>query len=228
MTLEQRRDRLEAACQTCRLGHPFRLFAEISSTNDVLKGLALADMPEGYTVMAEAQSAGRGRMGRQWLSPRGQGVYLSVLLRPRWPAYEAPLIGMVTALAVRDAVEAVGVRGGQVKWPNDVLVAGRKIAGILVEPRIGDTDMDFCVVGIGVNVRQTAAELAAVTDRPATSCGREGVSTDCDAVAVMVVRALDGWYDRALRGERGPIKEAWMRCCAPPAESALASLERSE
>lgn len=137
------------------------------STNDVAARLAEAGAAEGTTIVAEMQTAGRGRHGRSWFSPPGAGLYVSVILRP--PAEivnEASPVGLLTlasGVAIAEAVRAVTGLPARIKWPNDVLVGGRKLAGILAEATLQGGALEFVVVGFGVNLRQVVypPEIAA-------------------------------------------------------------------
>jgi BirA family transcriptional regulator, biotin operon repressor / biotin---[acetyl-CoA-carboxylase] ligase len=139
------------------LGRPMHLLATTSSTNDEAKRAAAEGAPHGSTWVAEAQTAGRGRQGRSWLATPGESILASVLVRAKCPPARLPLIALVAGLAVRDAVAraATGARVA-IKWPNDVLVEGRKVAGILVEAITIGARVDAVVVGMGINVHSRA------------------------------------------------------------------------
>ncbi len=126
--------------------------SETSSTNTVVRELAAQGAPEGTVVIADFQSAGRGRMGRSFLSPAGTGLYMSLLLRPTIPPERAIRITTAAAVAVCRALESMGCRG-QIKWVNDIFARGRKICGILAESAFAaDGTMSYAVLGIGVNI----------------------------------------------------------------------------
>ncbi|MBI4700745.1 MAG: biotin--[acetyl-CoA-carboxylase] ligase [Deltaproteobacteria bacterium] len=138
------------------LGRPVRVLATTGSTNDDARAAVAAGAPHGAAILADEQTAGRGRSGSAWHSPPGEGVLLSVVLRPRLPAADLGPLGLVVGLAVARVVEralppapALPVL---VKWPNDVLVAGRKVAGVLVEARSRGSGPPEVVAGIGLNV----------------------------------------------------------------------------
>ncbi len=209
--MEKRLQKLNQALDGLQLGQPLLYFDTVGSTNDALKEKAARGAKEGFTVFAGGQTRGRGRRGKTWLSPEGKGVYMSVLLRPGWPASEASLISMLGAVAVARSLEALGVREIRLKWPNDVLAGGRKIAGILVEPRISRQGMDFAVIGIGLNVHQKKEELDLVSGGAATSCRLEGVRAECDQVLIRVLHELDACYALARRNQKEQILEAWAR-----------------
>jgi BirA family transcriptional regulator, biotin operon repressor / biotin---[acetyl-CoA-carboxylase] ligase len=166
--------------------------AETTSTNDEAKRGAKEGAKHLTVWSADAQTSGRGRQGRAWSSPRGENLLFSVLLRIACPPPRVPLIALVAGLAVRDAVaKSLPARAESVnvKWPNDVLVGDKKIAGILVESSIQGTKVDHVVVGIGVNVhtRNFPDELSSV----ATSISLEGGECDRDALLEAIVENLD-------------------------------------
>lgn len=203
--------RQAAESQTVRMGHPFLTFESVSSTNDVAKDEALRGAPEGLTVMAHHQERGRGRQGRLWYSPAGEGMYLSVLLRPAIPAYESNWLGIVGSLATARALEQAGLNNVTIKWPNDVLVRGLKIAGILVEPRVQADVVQFAVVGIGINVAQKPGEWTRALKSRATSCLIEGLSVSCQAMAQLTLRQLEKYYRAFKRGARQSLFREWGR-----------------
>lgn len=203
--------RINKGLENCRLGRPLLIFEEVGSTNDILKSQADSGAPEGCTVIADNQTQGRGRMGRKWLSLKGKGLYMSVLLRPEWQASDSLAVSMLSALAVARVLKRMGVANIALKWPNDVRANGRKIAGILVEPRVGADLMDYCVVGIGVNVSHDAEDLRPIGAGSATSCRMEGVNTDRDEVLIQVLKELDECYAGAAHGNRSWIIEEWTR-----------------
>jgi BirA family biotin operon repressor/biotin-[acetyl-CoA-carboxylase] ligase len=172
-----------------------RVVDSTASTNADVAAAARAGEPEGLVLLAEKQTGGRGRLARSWVSPPRAGVYVSVLLRPAAPAATWPLLTLLAGLAVVEAVIAVGHVDARLKWSNDVLVDGRKLAGILAE-RVDDA----VVVGIGINVSTTPAELPA----NGTSLAIAGGSTDREVIAAEVLRALHrrytGWRDTAGAG----------------------------
>jgi BirA family biotin operon repressor/biotin-[acetyl-CoA-carboxylase] ligase len=134
-------------------------FEEIDSTNRKAWDLAEAGTEEGTIVLAERQTGGRGRMGRKWSSPAGQGIYMSVVLRPGMKTDRIPAITLMAALAVIRAIENVcGIEAGM-KWPNDVYVDGEKVCGILTEIKAQPDRVDFLVLGIGVNVNSERGSL---------------------------------------------------------------------
>jgi BirA family biotin operon repressor/biotin-[acetyl-CoA-carboxylase] ligase len=127
-------------------------FPEVDSTNNRAKTLAEAGAPEGTVVFAEAQASGRGRRGRAWFSRPGSGIYMSLVLRPDMPPVEAPRITLMSSVAVAEAlIDAVSLEV-KIKWPNDLLAGGKKIAGILTEISTEMDSINYVIVGIGINV----------------------------------------------------------------------------
>jgi BirA family transcriptional regulator, biotin operon repressor / biotin---[acetyl-CoA-carboxylase] ligase len=191
------------------VGHPFLAYDELDSTQDIARSMAVDGAPEGLTIVARTQKQGRGRRGRSWLSIPGEGVYMSVLLRPNLPSVETGWLAVAGGVAVVKALVALGVRDVWLKWPNDVLVGGKKIAGVLVEPRLGSASIDFAVVGIGVNVRQHAREWTDALKEIATSCLMEGVDVSCDDVTLAVLEQLDGVYASLGAREYDLLMKTW-------------------
>ena len=180
-----------------RFGEAYRWSEACASTQE---GLDDPDLPEGAVAVTEHQTAGRGRSGRRWEDEPGASVLVSVLLRPPSPA-DAPQLSLVCALAVAGTVEAANAGPARVKWPNDVLVGGAKVAGILLESRGGGV-----VCGIGLNVNQAEAALPRGTRLPAASLrmltGREHERA---ALLVALLDHLERRYDAWLRDGLGPL-----------------------
>jgi len=178
------------------------------STNDRAWQEALAGAPDGTAVFAEEQTKGRGRFGRSWYAPKGSCVLCSVVLRPSIEADRVPLVTAVAALAAADAVEdAAGVEA-KIRFPNDILVGGRKIAGVLVESRFISSKPDLFIVGIGLNVNVGRADLPAELREAATSLAIErGAEVARAAAARALLESLDRWY-RELDGVKA-IRKAW-------------------
>jgi len=167
-------EEVEPLLRTLVIGRPYQYFAEIDSTNAFLRGRMDA-LPEGATVVADSQRAGRGRLQREWFSPPGVNVYLSVLLKPAVSPMLAPPLSLVAAAAVLRAVHSMGGAEACVKWPNDILWQGKKLAGILCEMNAEADRVQAVILGIGVNANltafpenltQTATSLHEVLGRP--------------------------------------------------------------
>ncbi len=131
---------------------------ECGSSQDLAMRLAQDGAPDGTAVLSLNQTGGRGRQGREWVSLAGKDLALSVVLRPSVPAHEAPLLGMLASIAVAETLEKADL-SARLRWPNDVLVHGKKIAGILPEARTTGAEIEVAVIGIGLNVNSTAEDF---------------------------------------------------------------------
>ncbi len=138
----------------------FFFYPAIGSTNDKAKELAAAGAEEGTLVVADAQTAGRGRLSRNWYSPPGLGLYVSFIVRPRIEPARAYGVLMAVSVAAAEAAESMGVQGVVgIKWPNDLVAEGRKLAGVLCELGVQGGVLDWCVAGIGLNVNHTPGDF---------------------------------------------------------------------
>ena len=180
-----------------RVGREIVCLETVDSTNNEVKRRAAGGAPDGLAVLAEGQTGGRGRRGRSFLSPAGKGLYLSVLLRPRCALGQVPALTAWTAAAVCGAVEDLcGLRPG-IKWPNDVILEGRKLCGILTELELeADTgELGYVVVGLGLNVSQTEEDFGPEVAPLAISLAQAlGCAPRRAEVAAAVLDALDGMY----------------------------------
>lgn len=177
-----------------------------ASTNDIALHHAREGAAHGTVVIADAQTAGRGRLGRVWASPPGTNVYLSAIVRAPRPVAELAPMTLAIGIGVVDAVRAAGVAAAALKWPNDVVCEKKKLAGILCE-----VAGDGCIVaGIGVNVNVRAAELPEEIAARATSIAdARGEVIDRAAFVDALLRELEPWIDRFLLGGVPAIAAAW-------------------
>lgn len=207
--LEDEPSRLSMAHVTTRtektmFGHSFRYHDEIESTNVEAKALALRGAPEGTVVVAEAQTAGRGRLGRRWTSPAGKGLLFSVILRPPLPMSEAHLLTLVAAAAAAEAIEKHVAAPVAIKWPNDLFIGDRKVGGILMEVAGEQDEVDWVVLGIGLNVNTEFSELPVALRRTATSLKMvNGETVDRSEVLAGLLLSLESHYKTAARGGFG-------------------------
>jgi BirA family biotin operon repressor/biotin-[acetyl-CoA-carboxylase] ligase len=173
-------------------------FFKTDSTNRVAMELGYEGEPEGTVVIAEEQTAGRGRAGRAWHSERGTGLYFTLLLRPRLAPAQAPLLTMLAGLSAHAAIQAQTGLVPELKWPNDLLLNGKKIGGILTEMHAEPSAVRFVIVGIGINVNQEKfpAELASI----ATSLRRESGKMNYRLeLLVRLLTQFESDYNRFLR-----------------------------
>ena len=189
-----------------------RALGSVSSTNDIAWAWADARCPEWTCFFAEEQVRGRGRFGRAWHSPRGRGLLMSVVLRPASPLLEPAGLTAIAALAVAEAIEDVAGLPAGLDWPNDVVVGGKKVAGILVERR-GEPPSP-CVLGIGVNVNTRPEEFAPALRPLATSLAAEaGREFSREDVAAAILERLHSRYRRLAEGGRSEVAAEWVRRC---------------
>jgi len=194
--------------RTRQIGRELRVLDRVDSTNRAAREWAREGAPHGSAVLAVTQSAGRGRRGRSWVSGEG-GLYCSIVLRPNLATEKVPRLTLVAALAVREAIEqTTGLRAG-IKWPNDVLLHGKKVSGILTELSADAERLEFAVVGIGINVRKTA--FPPEVEEIATSLENEGGMTERPALAAALFGALEDLLDRMEREGFGVVMEEYKR-----------------
>ena len=203
---------------TTWLGRDRVAFEQCGSTNDEAARLAEEGARHGTIVTARAQSAGRGRHGRSWFSPTDENLYLSCLLRPTCAPSQAPPLTLAAGMGVVDAVNQLELRGDRsgdtpvraiLEWPNDVVIDGRKVAGVLTEMSTRGTQLEYVVVGIGVNLatRSFPPELEPL----ATSLYLAGLSVERTGFLESLLGHLEGWFNRFFaRGSRALIS-AWMQ-----------------
>ena len=200
--------------ETAVIGRELRCFEELDSTNNYLK--SQTDAPDGTAVTAESQTAGRGRMDRSFQSPKGQGIYLSVLLRPPLPPDRLPPVTALAGVAVCAAVERVcGVRPG-LKWPNDPVLKGKKLCGILTELSLeAETGrVQSLVLGIGVNVGQGPEDFSPEVREMATSLFQAlGRPVSRPRLTAALLEELDRAYAALLRGDLSEYLAAYRRRC---------------
>jgi len=181
----------------------------VGSTNDVARQLAELGWPEGTVVVAREQTAGRGRFGRRWESPSG-GLWFSVILRPRAQPEELLKLPVLASLAVARALRRLYGLEAQLKWPNDVLVGGRKICGVLAESSFSGDSLDFVILGIGVNANFEPSALPEPVASSSTTLRAElGHDVDLEELLTAILAELERCYTALLSGEERPlIREA--------------------
>jgi BirA family biotin operon repressor/biotin-[acetyl-CoA-carboxylase] ligase len=200
------RERVADGLDTRVIGRRLLWYETLPSTNDLAVRLAELGEPEGTLVVAEAQTEGRGRLGRAWVSPRG-GVWLSAILRPGFAAPRAPLVGFAAAVAAARAIRETARLEARVKWPNDVLVDGAKVVGVLADAGAGG---EFVVLGVGINANVPATALPEGVGYAATSLAeRRGEPVDRATLVRTLLRELERGYGALRRGEIGLVLAGW-------------------
>ena len=197
------------------IGRDIQVFEETSSTNDVVEKLARDGVGEGVVVFAESQTKGRGRLGRKWLSPARKGLWFSVLLRPNLrPQAATQLMVAASASLARAIGEETGL-AAEIKWPNDILIRGKKVAGILTELSAELDHVKYVILGIGVDVNLNANDFPAELRKVATSLKIEtGRNLNRAELAAAILRALDADYARIGRRQFSCIREEWQELCS--------------
>lgn len=195
------------------IGKEIIFFESVASTNDTAMAIAgKRDNPEGTVVIADEQSRGRGRFGRTWISPPGVNIYCTVLLRPPILSRKASILTLVTAVAVTEAVREYSGLNAEIKWPNDILINGKKTGGILIEMKTDRNQRYLLAVGIGVNVNMS---LDALPDgiRPFTTSLREESGKVIDRITLLsqILAELEECYKILLNGDKRALINEWLR-----------------
>ena len=202
LTPDMLRQRLKGSMFAKRIHHFFRT----DSTNRVAMELGYAGEPEGAVVLAEEQTAGRGRAGRSWHSQRAAGIYVTLLLRPKISPVQAPLLTMMAGLSAHAAIQAQTGLQPDVKWPNDLILNGQKVGGILTEMHAEPTLVRFVIVGIGINMNQET--FPSELNRVATSLRVEtGKNQSRLELLVRLLREFETDYNRLLREGSSSVTE---------------------
>ncbi|WP_145408864.1 biotin--[acetyl-CoA-carboxylase] ligase [Paenibacillus xylanexedens] len=201
---------LQLALQTKVFGRKAVILQSTSSTQADVQQLADEGVSEGAVVLAEEQTSGRGRYGRSWYSPPGKGIWMSILLRPQQPLRNTPQLTLLTGLAVCRAIRSfTGVDAG-IKWPNDVLVNGRKVCGILMESALEDHELRYCIAGIGVDVNFDKQDYPEELSAIATSLQIEtGKSVDRTLLTAAILTELEQLYDMYQKQGFNVIAALW-------------------
>lgn len=203
-------DKLQESLHTKQFGKWIVFLREVGSTNDYAKKLANYGAPEGTVVIAETQTAGRGRLGREWVSPKG-GLYFSIVLRPKLSASEAVRLVFVAGLAIAKVLDEVYGLRVETKWPNDVLVNGKKICGTLSEMNTTEEKVNYAIVGIGLNAnidveKKFQGQLKALVTSIENELGR---IVKLEELFVVLLEKLESLYELFLKEGFNPILDGW-------------------
>lgn len=209
-------DRLRRALGSALGAFSIRVVDRTGSTNDDLRELAAAGAPSGTVLVADAQTAGKGRRGRSWTSLPGAGLYLSVLFRAERPPAELPRWTLAAAVAVRETCVALAAIPVSIKWPNDLVCRGRKLAGILAEGRFTPAGVEI-VLGIGINVAHRPEDFPEPLRALATSIEIESGSPapTRERLAADLLPRLEAVHRSLAAGEWEPIRVRWERAATP-------------
>jgi len=194
------------------MGRTLHYFQSIDSTNSKAYQLAMEGAKEGEVVVAESQSQGKGRLGRQWFSPPFLNLYLSVILRPKIPPHQASMMTLMAAVATAEAIQHSAGLDPKIKWPNDLLLRERKVAGLLNEIHSEADRIHFIILGIGVNINMETKMFPREIRQKATSLKIEKgeMISRKDFIQILLQR-LERWYSTLLEEGPSAILEAWRK-----------------
>jgi BirA family biotin operon repressor/biotin-[acetyl-CoA-carboxylase] ligase len=207
-------EEISVQLNTAIIGKRLVNLALTASTNAEAFRLAEGGAVEGTVVMADEQNKGKGRLGRTWLSPPGANLYCSVILRPQIKPFEAPQLTFLSAVAVARAIEQVAGLKPEIKWPNDVLIGGKKVAGLLNEMSAETDGINFVILGIGVNLNMTAGQFPDELRHPATSLYIEaGAKVGRARFTALLLNELDRLYAGFLNYGFAQVRREWQERC---------------
>ncbi len=188
------------------IGKKIVYYDTVNSTMDVAFGLGMNKAPEGTVVLSEGQSKGRGRMGREWASPKGKGIYASIILRPRLTPTQAAKLTLLSGVAICGAIKNKTNCDARIKWPNDILIHGKKVAGILTELSAETDRVKFVVIGIGLNVNSKSDSLPV----GATSL-RSELKKQISRVELLqeILQEMEKWYECLEKKGFAPVIKKW-------------------
>lgn len=207
-------DLLAGLGKTKIIGRDIRVFEETTSTNDVVEKLSRDSVKEGVVVFAESQTKGRGRLGRRWMSSSRKGLWFSILLRPSMRPAEATQITIAAATALFRAIRAQTGIKPEIKWPNDILIKGRKVVGILTELTAEVDRVKHLILGVGINVNHIASDFSEDLRSTASSLRMEtGQKQNRAEVAIRILREFDRDYALICDGEFEAVAAEWEENC---------------
>ena len=204
---------LEKGMETKRMGRCIYFYEETKTTNDCIRTLALEGGEEGTLAVAEKQTAGRGRRGKVWESPIGTGIWMSLLLRPQILPTEAPMLTLLGGLAIADAIEDETGLAAEIKWPNDILINGKKAVGILTEMDCEMSQVNFVILGMGINVN-TEAFPKELQDTATSLFLESGKSCSRKRLVQGIMKKVEQYYDTFLEaGSFSPFLGVYRKRC---------------
>jgi len=199
--------------RTNLIGKTIHWFSEVTSTNDLAKEIAAIGAREGTVILAETQTRGKGRLSREWASPKG-GIWLSTILRPRLSVKDIPKLTVMTSLAVAKTINQLFNLKPKVKWPNDVLINTKKVCGILTEANTRDSITNFVVVGIGINANIELNSLPKQVRENATSLKHElKREIDREQFLRILLEKMEHYYGKLIDGKFSLVLKEWKSLC---------------
>jgi BirA family biotin operon repressor/biotin-[acetyl-CoA-carboxylase] ligase len=207
-------DLLARLGKTKVIGRDIHVFKATSSTNDVIDKFARDHVREGVVVFAETQTRGRGRLGRKWISPARKGLWFSILLRPDLQPQQTTQLTVASATALRRAIESQTGLPATIKWPNDIVIHDKKVAGILTELSAELDHVKYVILGLGIDVNVALSDFPADLRKSASSLKIElGKSVPRAELATLILRELDADYQRLRSGDFPAIADEWEQHC---------------
>lgn len=201
---------IQLGLQTKTLGKVIHYEESVETTQKIAHTLANEGVPEGTLVVAEEQLGGKGRLMRNWYSPKYSGIWMSLILRPKIPFHQAPQLTLLAAVAVAQAIEQTTDLKPQIKWPNDILINRKKVTGILTELQAESDRIHSVIIGMGLNVNQEKSDFPEELQEIATSLLLEGGKKVSRALVIQeVLVRLEALYEQFLVEGFSPIKHLW-------------------
>jgi len=185
---------------TTRVGQALELYPEIDSTNRRAAEWARGGAPDGAVVLAERQTAGKGRLGRRWFAPSQSSLLMSIVLRPRLEPLQAQRMTMICSLGAAQAIEGVTGLHPAIKWPNDLLLTGKKLGGVLTELGVSGGRLHYAIVGMGLNVNLDLCQLPDVMSPPTSLLSELGRAVDRQVLLLSILSRVDALYARFEAG----------------------------
>ncbi len=209
-----RLEKIKEKLQTRLIGKTILYFSEVASTNDLAKEMAATGAKEGTVIIAETQTNGKGRLGREWASPKG-GIWFSTILRPKLMPNDIPKLTLMTSLAVAKTISQLFNLKTEVKWPNDVLINAKKVCGILTEANTRGNITNFVVVGIGINANIELYSLPQQVGANATSLKHElKREIDRERFLRVLLEKMEHYYITLTERKFKPILREWKSLCS--------------
>lgn len=202
--------RLTEELQTNTLGRKIIYFDQVESTNTIAHEKVALGAEEGTLIIAECQTAGRGRMGRAWFSPKGKGIWMSLILKPRIPLFFTPQLTLLTAVAACRSIRRICSANVGIKWPNDLLIAGKKVCGILLESNAEDERLKYTVCGIGISANLQQEDYPEELQGIATSLAIEmGHEVEREQLIAAFLKEFEDLYELYYSQGFAPIRTLW-------------------
>ena len=201
---------IQLGLKTTMMGRHIHFEEIVSSTQKIARNLANEGVVEGTIVVADQQTNGKGRMARVWYSPKGTGIWMSIIIRPNLPINQTPQLTLLTAVAIVQAIEELTPLKPEIKWPNDIMLNGKKLVGILTELQAEADQVHSVIIGTGINVNQKIEDFPEDLQKIATSiCIETGTVWERAQFIQMILLKFEGLYSLYLSQGFKPIKLLW-------------------